>query len=197
MSKAIELLNGLSEEDVALFTAQPDPEGHIIVGGDRFITVPENLKRLGVQFDHNIETVTFDCPRYWDKRDMSEMAVYINYMLSNGYTDRYPADNVQADGDVMHFEWTISRNVTQVAGSVSFLVCVMKTDADGNEEHHWNSELNQDCRISSGMENEEHPALKYPDEITQLLLRMRSVEKLASTMNKLSATINNKILTVK
>lgn len=178
MSKAIELLNSLSEEEIALLTAQPSPEGHIIVGGDRFITVPDNLKRLGVQFDHNMETVTFDCPRYWDDRDMSEMAVYINYMLSNGYGDRYPADNVRADGEVMHFEWTISRNVTQVDGSISFLVCVMKTDANGDEERHWNSELNQDCYISKGMESEEHPALKYPDEVTQLLLRMSTVEQI-------------------
>lgn len=158
---------------------QSDPEGHIVVGGDRFITVPTNLKRLGVQYDHNIETVTFDCPRYWDNHDMSQMTVYINYMLSNQYCDRYPADNVRADDDVMHFEWTISRNVTQVAGAVSFLICVMKTDAEGNEERHWNSELCQDCYISKGMENvENHPALDYPDEITQLLLRMTSVERL-------------------
>ena len=157
---------------------QPDPEGHIVVGGDRFITVPDSLKRLGVQYDHNIETITFDCPRYWDKCDMSKMAVYINYMLPNGYTDRYPADNVSADGEIMHFEWTISRNVTQVAGTVSFLVCVTKTDSEGNEERHWNSELCQDCYISKGMETEEHPASDYPDEVTQLLLRMASVEQI-------------------
>lgn len=157
---------------------QPDPEGHIVVGGDRFITVPENLKRLGVQFDHNMETVTFDCPRYWDDRDMTKMAVYVNYRLSNGYTDRYPVDGLRADGDIMHFEWTISRNVTEVPGIVSFLICVMKTDAQGIEERHWNSELNSDCYISVGMEPEEHPALMYPDEVTQLLLRMATVEQI-------------------
>ena len=157
---------------------QPDPEGHIIVGGDRFIVVPETLKRLGVQLDHNMETVTFDCPRYWDDRDMSKMAVYINYRLSNGYTDRYPVDNLRADGEIMHFDWTISRNVTEIPGTVAFLVCVMKTDAEGVEESHWNSELNQDCYISIGMEAEEHPALMYPDEITQLLLRMATVEQI-------------------
>lgn len=157
---------------------QPNPEGHIVVGGDRRITIPDNLKRLGVQFDHNMETVTFDCPRYWDERDMSEMAVYINYRLSNGYMDRYPVDNVRADGDVMHFDWTISKNVTQVPGVVSFLICVTKTDSEGNEERHWNSELSQEAYISPGMETEEHPALEYPDEVTQLLLRMATVEQI-------------------
>lgn len=170
MVTAEELLRGT--------VVQPNPEGHIIVGGDRFITVPSNLKRLAVQYDHNMETVVFDCPRYWDNRDMSQMAVYINYALSDGYMDRYPADNVAADGDIMHFEWTISRNVTQVSGVVSFLICVMKTDVDGNEERHWNSELCQECYISPGMETEESLVDIQPDLITQLLLRMDSVEKI-------------------
>lgn len=164
---------------------QPNPEGHIVVGGDRFITVPSNLKRLGVQYDHNMETVTFDCPRYWDNRDMSQMAIYINYMLSNGYADRYPADNVRADEDVVHFDWTISRNVTQIAGTVSFLICVMKTDTEGNEERHWNSELCRDCYISAGMETEESPVDTYPDLVTQLLLRMASVEQINVQANEM------------
>lgn len=167
-----------AEELLRSTIIQPNPEGHIVVGGDRFITVPENLKRLGVEHDHNMETVTFDCPRYWDNRDMSKMAIYVNYQLSNKYADRYPVDNVRVDDDVMHFDWTISKNVTQVAGSVSFLICVMATDSEGNEERHWNSEICQDCFVSNGMEAEDHPALEYPDEVTQLLLRMSTVEQI-------------------
>ena len=178
MTQALDLLNALSADEIAAMTAQPDPEGHIIVGGDRFISVPSNLKRLGVQYDHNMETVTFDCPRYWDDRDMSKMAVYVNYMRSDGYPDRYPVDNLRADGEVMHFDWTISRNVTEIPGTVAFLVCVAKTDSEGNEERHWNSELCNECYVSQGMETEEHPALQYPDEVTQLLLRMATVEQI-------------------
>lgn len=155
---------------------QQNPEGHIVVGGDRFITVPSNLKRLGVQYDHNIETVTFDCPRYWDDRDMSSMAVYINYKLSDGYADQYPADNVRVDGGIMHFDWTISKNVTRVAGKLSFTVCIKNTDSEGNESQHWNSELCQDCYISQGMENEESPVDTNPDILTQLLTRITTVE---------------------
>ena len=48
-------------------------EPHIVIGYDRVVTVPDQLKRLAVQYDHDIETVTFDCPRYWGKHDMSQM----------------------------------------------------------------------------------------------------------------------------
>lgn len=161
-------------------------EEYIVIGNDRRITIPANLKRLAVQFDHDIETVTFKCPRYWDNHDMSEMAVYVNYMRSDGYKDRYPVNvdenghiqSVKAEGDVMFFNWTISRNVTQVKGNVSFLICVMKTDAEGNEERHWNSELSQEAYISEGMECEESPVDMYPDIVTQLLLRMATVEQI-------------------
>jgi hypothetical protein len=193
VTQALDLLNALSPDEIAAMTAQPDPEGHIIVGGDRFITIPSNLKRLGVQYDHNMETVTFDCPRYWDDRDMSKMAVYVNYMRSDGYADRYPVDNLRADGEVMHFDWTISRNVTEIPGAVAFLVCVMKTDSSGNEERHWNSELCNECYISKGMESEEHPALQYPDEVTQLLLRMATVEQINVQAEEMQTLYENTV----
>ena len=70
----------------------PNLEEHIKIGLDRHITVPESLKRIAVQYDHNVETVTFDCPRYWDGHDMSKMTVYINYrplkLLVSKYGDK-------------------------------------------------------------------------------------------------------------
>lgn len=164
-----------------------ETENHIVIGNDRFIIVPAALKRIAVQYDHNIETVTFDCPRFWDDHDMSKMAVYINYMLSNGYHDSYPAKNVVVDGDIMHFDWTISANVTQIAGDVSFLVCVKKVDAEGNEENHWNSELCQDMHVSKGLECEEEALEMQPDLVTELLLRMNSVEQINIQANEMQA----------
>jgi hypothetical protein len=180
----------LAEDLLKHISVQPDPEGHIVIGGDRFITVPENLKRLAVQYDHNMETVTFDSPLYWDGQDMSKMAIYVNYARSDMYADKYPVKNIRVDGDIMHFDWTISGNVTEVAGAIAFNVCVMKTDAEGNQQHHWNTEICRDCYVSKGMETEEHPALMYPDEVTQLLLRMSTVEQInvqAEEMNQLLA----------
>ena len=172
MVTANELLKSLTNSDA---------EGHIVIGIDRRIAVPTSLKRIAVQYDHNIETVTFDCPRYWDGLDMSRMAVYINYMRSDGYTDSYPVSTVtvdSTDSSIMHFDWTISRNVTEVAGAISFLVCIKNTDGEGNEVNHWNSELCQDLTVSPGMETEEQIMDLSSDLVTQLLLRMDSVEQI-------------------
>lgn len=171
MSKAEELLSTLTTSAVATRLADASAEPHIIIDDDRVINVPESLKRLAVQYDHDIETVTFDCPRYWDEHDMSEMHIYVNYLRADNESGAYIATNIVVDSDdssIMHFDWTISRNVTEVHGQIAFLVCIKKADKDGNEKNHWNSELCKTCRISEGLEIDGE-ALKelYPDIIEQ------------------------------
>lgn len=155
MSKAEELLNSISSANNVVLLANVSDEPHIIIDNDRHITVPDELKRLAVQYDHNIETVTFDCPRYWDDHDMSKMSIYINYLRVDEETGVFQAENVTVDtGDssIMHFDWTISRNATEATGKLVFLVCVKCADEEGNEKNHWNSELCKDCYVSEGLE---------------------------------------------
>lgn len=191
MSQAEELLNTLSSNSISTYLANSEEEPHIVIENDRVIVVPESLKRIAVQYDHNVETVTFDCPRYWDGLDMSTMAVYINYMLPNRSMGSYVADDVtvdKTDSNLMHFDWTISRNVTSYKGNISFLVCIKKVDSDGNEENHWNSELNSDLYVSQGLETHEIIESTYADIITQLLTRMDHIIAADSTALDTSLT---------
>lgn len=184
-----------------------DVEEHIVIQPNRYIIVPEALKRIAVQHDHNIETVTFDCPRYWDEHDMSEMKIYINYIRADNEPGTYPIDNgvtVDEENDtIMHFDWTITNDVTQVNGNIVFLVCVKKVDDEGNEENHWNSELNTDMYVSKGLETQEKVISKYPDLITHLLVRMDVVEEKTTLQSMLGyldeyfatdATINDVLM---
>ena len=170
MSKADELLNSLSEDDISLQLANPETEPHIIIGDDRVISVPKELQRIAVQYDHDVETVTFDCPRYWDDLDMSKLNIYINYMRKDRYVGCYKATDItvdDTDSNIMHFNWKISRNVSEVVGELKFLVCIKKSDAEGYEVNHWNSELNAEMYISQGLEAEESIFDAYPDIISQ------------------------------
>ena len=168
MSQAEELLTSLNATELLSVESE---EPHIVIDDNRIITVPDKLKRLAVQYDHDIETVTFDCPRYWDDLDMSQMKIYINYLRSDTYTGTYKAQNItvdETDDTIMHFTWTVSKNVSMIFGKIVFLVCVRKTDESGNEVNHWNSELCKDCYVSEGLEvdGEELKEL-YPDIIDQ------------------------------
>ena len=180
MSQAEELLRGLNGDEAAAYTVRSVAEPHIVIGTDRVIRVPDELKRLAVQFDHNIETVTFDCPRFWDEHDMSTMKIYINYRTYDKRLGSYPARNVTVDGDIMHFDWTISGHVSKVQGNLAFLVCIRKTDDEGNEANHWNSELCTNCYISEGLETTETVLSENSDTITFLLTRMDEVNAIAT-----------------
>lgn len=185
MSRAEELLNSLGTGDLGVMTlrsaAPTAVEEHIIIDSYRYVSVPESLKRIAVQFDHDIETVTFDCPRYWDGRDLSEMKIYINYMRADNYVGSYltPGATIDSsDSTIMHFDWVISQNVTAMQGGLSFLVCIKRVDSDGNEEQHWNSELNQEMYISKGIESSDTVVNLHPDVIASLLARTDYVEGL-------------------
>ena len=159
---------------------------YVVVDNERNVNVPESLQKLGVQNDHDVELRRFTCPRYSSAGDdMSQMGVYINYMCADGSTGQHRCSNVEVDStdeNLMHFDWMIKRNVTLINGPVTFLVCIRKVDADGNETDHWNSEICTDCYISEGMECAEEIVDLNPDIIEHLLLRMNIVEAKTTDM---------------
>lgn len=184
MSQAEALLNRAALPGA--YTSTPETEPHIVIGKDRVITVPDELKRLGVQYDNDIETVVFDCPRYWDDTDMSKLGVYINYERKDGVKGAYPADNITVDDNddtLMHFEWTISRNVTLIEGNLKFNVCTKGIDEEGFETEHWNSELCESCYISEGLEYGEVLKDMYPDILSQI--QKDNVEAIDALKNQL------------
>lgn len=178
MSQAEDLLNSLSSEEIEKYGRNSDNEGHIVIGIDRNISVPKPLRRIAVQYDNNVETVTFDCPRYWDDTDLSTLYIYVNYMTPNRGRGRCLVKNVRVDDEdenMIHFEWTIGKEVTLVNGKIHFLVYAVQTDSEGNDELHWNSELNDEMHVSEGMECEDVIPMQYPDIINDLLTRMDTI----------------------
>lgn len=179
---AEELLNSLDENDPILYTAEPEVEGHIIIGKDRKIIVPEALKRIAVQYDQNIETVTFDCIRYWDNNDLSTFRIYIDYTRADGKDGIHPVSNIivdEADDTIMHFDWQIDAAVAEVPGNLEFGVCATLLGEDGVSVKDWNSELNNEMYISKGKHSDSQIVVdQYPDLITQLINRMDATEKI-------------------
>lgn len=177
MSEAMDALMNMDEP--SSYTVDPSTEEHITISDTRVVTVPEALKRIAVQYDHNIETVTFDCPRYWDGHDLSQMNIYINFKTPSGKFGSYIVDNIVVEDNIMHFDWTITREVTLDKGNIIFLVCAKTADAEGNEVLHWNSELCASMFVVEGLEVEPALVEDYPVIMTQLLDRMNILEQKA------------------
>ena len=183
-TNAEELLNGLSEEDMITYVANSETEPHIVVNSDRTITVPDSLKCIGVYKDHNIETVIFDCPRYWDGHDLSAMHIYINSRCAINKSGKKPNSYLvndvsvdEANPDIIHFSWTISEYVTEVEEKIDFLVCAKETDLEGVETRRWHSKICQDMYICEGFDTVHEIVQENPDVIEQLLLRVEVLEK--------------------
>ena len=176
MGKAEELLDSLDVTDPDLLIPV-DGDEHIVIDANRNIKVPDKLKRIAVQYDHNMDSVTFDCPRYSDGIDMSKMKIFINYIRIDGELGSHYADDVTVDEDdsnIIHFSWKIDRHVSELAGSLQILVCAKYTDKNGDISNLWNTELSSDMYVSKGMETTVNVITQYPDLVTQILLRLET-----------------------
>lgn len=182
MSQADELLNSLSDG-----TIEAEKE-YIIINKDRSITVPDSLKKIAVQYDHNVETVTFKCPRYCDEdvnnHDLSTMNIYVNYRRIDGEKGSVPVDAGsvkidETDDTIMYFNWTISKNVTAVSGFLAFSVCVkrMEIEEDGFKEiNHWNSQINNDLYVTEGLEANQQIVEDSSDIIEGIISKLNSMD---------------------
>ena len=167
---------------------------HITIDSDRSVTVPVDLRKIGVQYDHNVNTIEFVGPRYSGNVDLSTMAIYINYILSDKSPGKYKADNVtvcEEDDTLIRFDWTITRNVTQVSGVLSCLVCAKKTDEEGNEVNHWNTEIFRLLSVSEGMENDQVIQDQYPDVITSLFQKIEEHDTKLLEFSGLSTIVSD------
>lgn len=180
MSQAEELLDSLTEEQIATYGINPSEEPHIVIESDKSITIPDELRHIAVQGEHNIETVTFDCPRYWDGHDLSQMSMRIVYQRPDGHREPHLVENLRvgvADEKTIHFDWTISGNVTAIKGNISFMVCAKLSDDDGNREHEWHTRLNQDLIVDEGMDcSGEEIVEQNPDILESILVRLDHLE---------------------
>lgn len=157
---------------------------HIVINQDRSVAVPSLIKKSIVQRDHNIERLTFDCPRYWYGKDISTLNIYVNYIsVSQKAKGDDPGSSLcenavidESDQDMMHFDWVITNNISQDVGGLLFLVCAKSVDSDGNEDVHWNSHLCKDLEVQEGLEASDSIAKKYPDVIEQIFQRLDNVD---------------------
>lgn len=184
-------------EELLARTVNPETEPHIVIDATRNVYVPDELQNIAVQFDHNIETVIFDCPRYWDGHDLSVMAVFVNYMRADGIVGQFFCNNVivdENDESIMHFSWTISGNVTYAVGTISFLVCAKTTEEDGDLKQRWSSNLNQQMKVSKGMIESGEIEKLEPDVITSILLRIDTAEVILKNATAISESVKKAML---
>lgn len=158
---------------------------HIVHDSDAHFTIDpitraiknESGKVTVIQHDHNSERFTFSIQKQVDGHDMSACnRVEIHYINIDA-TDKaqkttgfYEADDLNTSSDdsgKVTFSWLLSRNATQHAGSLNFLIrfaCI----TDGVEEYAWHTAIFQGITVGSGMYNGGEEVIEpYVDVIAQ------------------------------
>lgn len=126
-----------SEEDEPIgvqtkyeFIMLPLDEPHLEINANtREINIPAGFKKLvGVEGDHQAETLIFSIDRFFDFMDLlpgnNNMQIYIEWKDKDGQDRAVPVSMIHYDADngKILFGWPLSSEITTKAGNIKFAV---------------------------------------------------------------------------
>ena len=165
-----ELLNMMENEQVSA-QAEGDPVC-IIDPNTRTITVPPEYQLLGVENDKRVERLYFQCPKIvGDNQDLSQgYQLFMNYQNANGDPDAYHIDDMTVEVDNITFSWLLEENVTKYKGNIKFAFGAIKpgVEADDPDKNRWNTTINTDCTVLTGLKCTQQVAESNPDALAQI-----------------------------
>lgn len=112
----------ISADTPMVMMLKPDTEPEITVDMDaRTITVPDELKNIGVVADNNAETVYIRIPSTtFDGISLADKAAYIEFINAGGEYNVYKIEDKTVEANTIKLGWTIDNHVTRYAGRVDF-----------------------------------------------------------------------------
>lgn len=139
-----------------------DTDNHFLIDPITRTIENESGKHVLIQYDHNSERYTFECPRYVEGHDMS-LCNKIEVHFVNTSTGNlksvgiYEADDLHLapdDSNVVMFSWLIHRNATRYVGKLNFVIRFTCFDGtESNNEYIWNTSIYSDISIDKGIYN--------------------------------------------
>lgn len=118
--------------EILAATAGTDDKVCIIDLDTRQINIPKSITALGVESDDNVKHLRFRMPRTYRGIDLFEFSIRINYINANNDPAYFAkAKDKEADNDTITFYWDVERDVVAYKGNVKFIVCMVKTDLNG------------------------------------------------------------------
>ena len=155
-----------------------DTDTHFIIDGStRHVTNTKEIKSMLVQYDHNSERFTFRVPRYVDEHDLSLcnfVRVHFINIDKSKRLERHGIDVITntvevcpEDNERVQCSWLITKNATQLAGSLHFVVQFALKDPDNNIIYSWNTAKYTGITIADGINFDEKTVSENNDLLTQ------------------------------
>ena len=152
-----------------------DTDKHFIIDPVTRTIKNESGKLTLMRYDHHSERFTFEVPRYIDNHDMAACTYAEIHFINSGsgsskISGIYPVDDLQVspdDENVVICSWLISRNATQLVGSLNFVIRFVCTNDEGDIEYAWNTAIYQGISIANSIYNGESVIEEYVDILEQ------------------------------
>lgn len=160
-----------------------DTDTHFIIDGStRLVKNETETKSMLVQYDHNSERFTFRVPRYCDSHDLSECNCvrvhYINIDKSKR-TENHGIDEIvdlavcPEDSEYVQCSWLITKNATQLAGSLHFVIQFAEKDGEITK-YSWNTAKYTGITIQDGINFDEETVSENNDLLAQWENRLKA-----------------------
>lgn len=181
MSQVEELLNTIAEVPVHTHPV-PDTDTYFVIDPiTRAIKNTTSKKTVVMQYDHNSERFTFELPRYIDGHDMlncTSVTVNVdNIENETGTTNSDAPDMTDLrihpnDPEKVISSWVITRNCTQLEGTLSFHIEYKCVDSDGNVVYEWATDSYDEIQVKARKKNGEAAISEYTDVFEQWRTRI-------------------------
>lgn len=207
MGLAEEYLNNLTDDIPTHTHDVNDTDSHFIIDPDtRKISFAGETEKVLIQYDHNSEVYTFEVPRFVDGHDMLLCnRVRIHFNNIDGKTKRSIPDVAEmtdlhvseTDPTKVISSWTITRNATQFAGTLNFLVQYMCV-VDDEIVYEWHTDIYDGVYVNAGRRNGKQAVVRYTEILEEWYQRLfgtgDSVMALAEEkINEIVAEANTQI----
>ena len=152
-----------------------DTDIHFVIDTITRAIKGNSRKTILMQGDHNSERFSFSLDRYIEGHDMALCnQVEVHYLNIDTKTREsksglYTVDDFQVsetDENTVNCSWLISKNATQLCGSLSFLLNFRCLE-DGFENYSWHSDIYKDVRVAEGINADFEYTTEYVDVIEQ------------------------------
>ena len=152
----------------------------------RKIVIPREIRFFATQYEHDVNTIIFECDRYVRDVDLltqTGVIEFINGSMKTGNVGFYPITEIDSSRpDKIAFTWRIYNDTTQIAGPLYFAVRFYSIDNQGISFLHNFVTLPATTMILDTLDTESNPNLEIvPSLLAAWLEKMNQISSEADS----------------
>lgn len=157
----------------------------------RTVAIPTRGVVLGVEGDKDVNTVRFECPRYYKGVDLMSMVCRVSYANANGDLGVCLVSDMADDDGTMSFTWLVSALAVKYAGTVQFAVGWRAADDEGNVSEAYNTTVGRATSLTGLETATSQDSSDYEDIVAVIAARFATLDTATSAASDATDNANS------